>query len=454
MSEQDVTLDEFAKENEPAQSEGEARLPEIGEIPDDWKLVTVNDIASKILGGGTPSKSNEEYWGGNIPWASVKDLGEMELAEPEDYITEDGVENSATNIIPANSVIISTRMTVGEPFLNTVEMAINQDMKAILPNSGQVNALFLVYSLWDKDSYLKSLGRGTTVDGITTQDLSRTHLGLPSLEEQRKIASVLYTVDEAIQKTEEVIEQTERTKRGVAQDLFCHSINEQDTVDTWLGKIPATWDTVPFKELVQSNRNGLYKSTDAYGEGYPIAKMGNALEERILDMSTADRLELTKNEKEKYALKKGDLIFARRAQEVSAAGDCCYVPELDELTVFESSLIRVRLTERANPRFYAQYFEGPIGSKAIERIITETSISGIATSDLLELETAVPPIEEQQVISSILWDFDRQVEALQNEARQLKRLKQGLMQDLLSGNTRTTDAAIEVLDEIKQHRST
>jgi type I restriction enzyme S subunit len=240
-------------------------------------------------------------------------------------------------------------------------------------------------------------------------------------------------------------------RAGTAQDLFRNGTSQQETKETWLGEIPENWDVVQFSEIVDSNRNGLYKSTDAYGEGCPIAKMGNALEKRTLDMSSADRLELTDKEKEKYGLKKGDLIFARRAQEVSAAGDCCYVPQLDELTVFESSLIRVRLSEEANPRFYTQYFDSPVGSRSIERIVTETSISGIATSDLLDLKVAVPNPDEQSEIASIMWQFDRQEMILQREIEQYERLKRGLMQDLLSGTVRTTDTNIEVPEEIAQY---
>jgi len=280
---------------------------------------------------------------------------------------------------------------------------------------------------------------------------SNFRFDLPPLEEQRKITSVLYTIDQAIQKTEEIKEQTERVKQGVAQDIFRYGIEQEETKETWLGEIPQSWEVVQFSELVSSNRNGLYKSEEAYGEGYPIAKMGNALEQRVLDMTTADRLQLTDQEREKYALEQGDLIFARRAQEVSAAGDCCYVPELEELTVFESSLIRVRLSNDANPKFYVQYFEGPIGSRSIERIVTETSISGIATSDLLDLRVALPTPEEQEKISSILWEFDEQVEELEKEIGQYERLKKGLIQDLLSGTVRTTDTNIEVPEEITQH---
>jgi type I restriction enzyme S subunit len=452
MSEE-ATLDEFVEgERENTnQQDNEQHLPEIGEIPSDWRLVVVEDIAEDLIGGGTPSKSNQEYWGGEIPWASVKDLNGIELSETEDYITEAGIENSATNLIRKDSIVVSTRMTVGEPFLNKTEMAINQDMKAVIPDAEQVNPLFLVYSLWDKDPYLKSLGRGTTVDGITTNDLALTHLGLPSLSEQRKIATVLYTVDRAIEKTEKIREQIERVRAGTAQDLFRNGISQGETKETWLGEIPEDWDVVPFSEIVDSNRNGLYKSKDAYGEGCPIAKMGNALEKRTLDMSSADRLELTDEEKQKYGLNEGDLIFARRAQEVSAAGDCCYVPQLDELTVFESSLIRVCLAEGANPRFYTQYFDSPVGSRSIDRIVTETSISGVATSDLLDLKVAVPSLAEQGEIASIMWQFDEQEKALQKEKKRYERLKYGLLQDLLSGTVRTINTNIEVPEEIAKY---
>jgi type I restriction enzyme S subunit len=240
-------------------------------------------------------------------------------------------------------------------------------------------------------------------------------------------------------------------RAGTAQDLFHNGTSHRKTKETWLGEIPEDWDVVQFSEIVESNRNGMYKPKEAYGEGCPIAKMGNALEKRTLDMSPADRLELTDEEREKYGLKQGDLIFARRAQEVSAAGDCCYVPQLDELTVFESSLIRVRLSEGANPRFYTQYFDGPVGSRSIDRIVTETSISGIATSDLLDLKVALPSSSEQEEIANIMWQFDEQQKALQKEKRQYKRLKRGLMQDLLSGTVRTTDTNIEVPDEIAQY---
>ena len=93
--------------------------------------VKLGEVLS-FKGGGTPSKKSPEYWGGDIPWASVKDFKTTVLSKTQDSITSLGVSNSATNIIPKGSIIIPTRMALGKVAVNTVDMAINQDLKAVV----------------------------------------------------------------------------------------------------------------------------------------------------------------------------------------------------------------------------------------------------------------------------------------------------------------------------------
>jgi len=415
-----------------------------GEQGQKWRGVRLEDISRKRSENVDPQEVNLDRHVG------------LEHIDPNTPYPEwepvDGLSSTKRRFEAGDILFAKLRPNLEKSAQPDFEGVASTDIFPIVSEEG-VNAKYLLYRLSSKSAYdyARRTSAGTRMPRTSWNLFSNFGFDLPPLEEQRRIATVLHDVDQAIQKTEEIIEQSKQVKKGVAQNLFHFGIGEENTKQTWPGEIPESWDVIQFSEIVESNRNGLYKSEDAYGEGYPIAKMGNALENRVLDMSSADRLELTEDEKEKYGLQKDDLIFARRAQEVSAAGDCCYVPELDELTVFESSLIRVRLTEDVNPRFYVQYFEGPVGSRSIERIVTETSISGIATSDLLDLEVALPTLEEQNEIASILWDFDMQVKKLRNEAEQYKRFKKGLMQDLLSGTVRTTDTNIEVPEEIAQH---
>ena len=95
-------------------------------------LKTKSKTAS-IVGGGTPSKDVAEYWGGDIPWASVKDFSGSRLSRTQDYITQEAIKASATNLIPAGTLITPTRMALGRVAVFDCNVAINQDLKAIFP---------------------------------------------------------------------------------------------------------------------------------------------------------------------------------------------------------------------------------------------------------------------------------------------------------------------------------
>jgi type I restriction enzyme S subunit len=453
MSEQDASLNDFAGEgvDNRTQKESEQRLPEIDSIPDDWELVTVEKIAKQILGGGTPSKSDDDYWGGDIPWASVKDLGDIELSDPEDYITEAGVENSATNVIPGNSIIISTRMTVGEPFLNGVDMAINQDMKAILPDTERVNPLFLVYSLWDKDPYLKSLGRGTTVDGITTNDLSRTHIELPSVEEQRKIASVLYTVDQAIQKTEEIINQLDRTRAGLTQSLFLNGYRECDEVvgahhRNRLAQHPASWETKPAKEVMEVTRGAHPRpksDTSLWGGDIPMIKIGDRNRGDSTTINSTVDTVTEKGSRSSKLVDEGTLIVSN-AGTVGAARITGM-----EACIHDHWLILRNYEEQLDTRYLYHFINW--NQNYLESLASGSTVLDLNTDDFRLFDITFPSIDEQQEISDVLDSIHYEKTKNQAYRDKLQRLKQGLMQDLLSGEVRTPDKDIEVVDDVLQY---
>ncbi|MBT9313207.1 restriction endonuclease subunit S [Leptothoe kymatousa] len=151
--------------------------------PKHWAPCRIGDLVLTITGGGTPSKSNPAYWGGDIPWASVKDLrDEKYLKETEDFITRDGLLNSSTNLIPPGRVIVSTRMGLGKIVINEIETTINQDLKALeLPVEVDSDFFYILY----RTRIIK--GTGTTVSGIKQRQLMALPAALPSIEEQKQI---------------------------------------------------------------------------------------------------------------------------------------------------------------------------------------------------------------------------------------------------------------------------
>lgn len=451
MSEKEASLDEFLSVEEQTDREGDQYLPEIDSIPEDWQLITVDDISENLIGGGTPSKSNDEYWGGDIPWASVKDLNGIELSETEDYITESGVENSATNIAPTNSILISTRMTVGEPFLNKVDMAINQDMKAIIPDIEKTNPLFFVYSLWDKDPYLKSLGRGTTVDGITTKDLLLTHLGLPSLEEQRKIASVLYTVDQAIQKTEEIADQTKRIRRGYIRERVTaqrsDSERKEGTIGTRRVTIPEHWSVVRLGDVAE------IVSGKSFPRDYQEGHAGPRAVIKVEDMNLPGN--------DKYINDVTNRVTDEVLEELSKnifPEDTVIHPRVGEALLLNKTRITTEdaafddnimgwVPDGINPE-YLYYASTMIDFNAVAQTGTVPSINKEMASNF---RFPLPPDDEQEEIVEDLSQIDGQISIYEQEKSQLQHLKQGLMQDLLSGELRTDDKDIEIVDNVLQY---
>ncbi|MFB6185584.1 MAG: restriction endonuclease subunit S, partial [Halobacteriaceae archaeon] len=396
----------------------------------------------------------------DIPWASVKDLNGIELSETEDYITESGVENSATNVAPDNSVIISTRMTVGEPFLNNVDMAINQDMKAIIPNTERVNPLFLVYSLWDKDPYLKSLGRGTTVDGITTKDLLLTHLGLPSLEEQRKIASVLYNVDQLIEKTKMIIQQIEYIKRALNQDLFRVGItgegklrnpedNPSEFKKTPLGYIPESWECVRLRSVIE--RSGGFIQTGPFGtqlhkeeyvdDGIPVVMPQNIENAKIIRDEIAEITPEKAEELARHRMEINDVIIARRGDLKRASS----ISGREEGWLCGTGCLLIRPPEdEIDGRWLQLAYQHPLSQHQINSRAVGSTMSNLNQSILENLQIALPPVEEQRKIIDIVSDINSRIESERNYSERLNKLKQGLMQDLLSGEVRTHDKGIEL----------
>ena len=177
----------------------EKPLPEITadeipfDVPDNWKWVRISDVVKYSLGGGTPSKNISEYWkGGDIPWASVKDFSAAEaghLNDTIDHITQDGLNNSASNMVDENAIVICMRMALGKAVRFLRPMAINQDLRAIWLHDC-VDQSYFMYMY----STIKVEGRGTTVAGIRKDELMSFLFPLPPLSEQKRIVAKINDV--------------------------------------------------------------------------------------------------------------------------------------------------------------------------------------------------------------------------------------------------------------------
>ena len=166
-------------------------------IPENWVWCRLGDVVKEHVSGGTPEKWRASYWGGNIHWASVKDLRGDILDTTQDMITEEGLLHSTAKLIPAGTIIVCMRMALGKIVINTIDTAINQDLRALFPKDC-VEKRYIFYFLKSLEAAIKNKGRGTTVKGIIVRDLMNFLLPLPPLKEQKRIVQKLDAMLEAI----------------------------------------------------------------------------------------------------------------------------------------------------------------------------------------------------------------------------------------------------------------
>jgi type I restriction enzyme S subunit len=161
-------------------------------LPDGWVKAPVSEIYD-IIGGGTPSTKVEEYWQGDIPWISSADIHGPRDIRPRRGITKSAIENSATNLVPAGSLIVVTRVGLGKVALAYTSICFSQDSQALVGSSDFVLPDYAIYYLSQAVQVFKHRSRGTTIAGVTKKQLADLPFALPPLPEQRRIVAEIET---------------------------------------------------------------------------------------------------------------------------------------------------------------------------------------------------------------------------------------------------------------------
>ena len=183
-----------------------------------YKLSEIMDI----IGGGTPKTSKPEYWNGNIPWLSVKDFNNdyRYVYETEKTITQAGLNNSSTKLLKRNDSIISARGTVGEMAMIPYPMAFNQSCYGLRAKEGLVDEEYLYYLIKYNVVVLKKNTHGSVFDTITRDTFDSIEVELPSLVEQKVVASILRDLDDKIEVNNEIKQEFSGLEVEVGDDQF------------------------------------------------------------------------------------------------------------------------------------------------------------------------------------------------------------------------------------------
>ena len=219
-------------------------------LEESWGLLVMRYKLSEIMdliGGGTPKTSMPEYWGGNIPWLSVKDFNNDNryVYTTEKTITEEGLKNSSTKLLERDDSIISARGTVGEMAMIPFPMAFNQSCYGLRAKKEIIDPTFLYYLVKHNVVLLQKNTHGSVFDTITRDTFSGIEVNVPNMEEQVKIAGVLQNLDDKIELNNEINDNLQEQAQALYSNMFIRNASDQwsegvlsDVADITMGQSP------------------------------------------------------------------------------------------------------------------------------------------------------------------------------------------------------------------------
>lgn len=377
-----------------------------------WRTVQLGDLVT-VVGGGTPNRSNAEYYGGNIPWVTPKDMKSWDIRDSLIRLTKHGLDNSPARMVPENSVLIVVRSGVLKHTIpvgiNRTPVALNQDMKALLC-SGNIYPDFLARVIKARSGEILSWVRATTADNFPIEKLKRLNIKIPSPSEQKWLTAVLDRADALQAKRHEALAQLDDLIQSIFLDMFGD---------------PATSDksaTLVTLGEVADIQGGLQvtESRKSYSREAPYLRVANVFRNQ-LNLNEIKILRVTDRELERARLQTGDLLVVEGHGNAKEIGRSAIWNSSISNCVHQNHLIRVRLDRRQIlPEFACHYLNSSSGRRHLLKVAKTTSgLNTISTSNVRSAPIAVFPVSLQE-------EFVRRAEAVDR----LKKMQRAHMAEL------------------------
>lgn len=357
-------------------------------------MVPIGDVA-EVKGGGTPSKRKPEYYEGDIPWVTPKDMKVWDISDAIDKITPEAVADSATNLIPARSVLLVNRSGILKHTLpvgiTRREVAINQDLKALIC-SDRAHPEYLAHIVKAAEPIILTWVRATTADNFPIDSLKELKIPLPTLDEQRRIAGILDQADALRRLRTRALGKLNTLGQAIFHEMFEEALQG---------------DFFEFGQAVEEFR---YGTSNKSGEaGLPTLRIPNVIGGGI-DTAEIKTVEVTGAELVRLRLRDGDVLFVRTNGNPDYVGRCAAFSfaavadyDADADWIFASYLIRARLSDRINPAFAKTYFASQVGRSAVrERCKTSAGQYNINTEGLASLPFPDVPRADQDKFAEVL----------------------------------------------------
>ena len=379
----------------------------------------LNDICS-FQSGGTPSKANSAYFGGNIPWITTVALNGSSIGAESavDWITEEAIQKSAAKIVPMGSIMVGTRVGVGKVAVNTVPMSTSQDIISLIGIDSKCwDTEFLCRFIQSKSAFLNAQARGATIKGIKIETLANLKLPETSLQQQHEIVLILNAISDIIAARQHQL----RALDTLIKARFVEMFGDPESN-------PHDWEKIPLSEIITNANNGMARRGND-PDGSIVMRLVE-LQDGFIDYSSPNRIMLNEAEKSRYLLVEKDFLFARVNGNPDNVGRCAVFRDIGEPVYHNDHIIRVHFDERLlDGTFASALINSTYGKRQMRaQIKTSAGQYTISQDGIGAIVAIVPPIELQDQFAAFVSQVDKSKAIVQKALDKAQLMYDGLMQ--------------------------
>ncbi len=392
-----------------------------------WPTVRLDDLATRGS-GHTPNKRVPQYWDGDVRWVSLKDtfrLNRRYITDTSSRITEEGLAHSSAVLHPRGSVVLLRDAGVGNSGILGHDMAVSQHFIAWACGE-ELDSQFLYYVLQGRKEEFERISNGSTIKTIGLDHFRRLTVPLPPLPEQKRIAAALSDADELIIGLERLIAKKQAIKQGMMQQLL--------TGQTRLPGFTEKWRTVDLGELGAFIKGTGIKRDDVRRSGVPCIRYGEIYTRYRNYTSETASFVGERVASEALPIRFGDILFAGSGETRDEIGLCiAFIGRESAVAGGDIVILRGR---DFNPVFLACAANTPGVASQKARLGQGDAVVHISGRALASIEIDLPQKQEQDAIAEVVLDVDAEIDLLTERLVKARAVKQGMMQELLTGRTR------------------
>lgn len=407
------------------------QLPQLRfpEFKEEWELKKLGEV-SEISSGGTPSRTNQNYWNGNIPWISTTLIDFNFIDKPEEYITQEGLKNSSAKLFPIGTLLMAMYgqgKTRGKIAVLNIEATTNQACGAIITNSNELNSLFAFQNLSKRYDEIRDLSNQGGQENLSGGILKSIKISFPTLPEQTKIATFLTAVDKKQQALKQKKNLLAQYKKGVMQQIFSRELRFKDDN----GNEYVDWEDKKLGDIGETYNGLTGKTKENFGNGKPYIQYKQIFDDSKIDISRFELVEISSTEKQNKVLF-GDVFFTVSSETSNEIGmSSVLLDKIEELYLNSFCFgYRANSLKTLSPYFSKYFFRSELFRNKIVKLAQGSTRFNMSKIQLMKIAVKLPCLEEQTKIANFLSAIDEKIRHCQAQVANTEVWKKGLLQQM------------------------